>query len=109
MDVINEYLKNNYRETEGLLGKAIPMVTPAVVCKDKFMMSVQASSYTYCNPREDKAWPYKNVEIGFPNQKEELIMKYAEDPNDPTETVYAHVPVEIVNKVIEKHGGLENA
>ena len=27
-------------------------------------------------------------------------------PDDPIDTVYGYVPVELVNKVIEKHGGI---
>ena len=33
-------------------------------------------------------------------------MNYAETPENPTETVYGWVPVEVVESVIEKHGGL---
>lgn len=34
-----------------------------------------------------------------------LITDYAED-NTYTDTVYGYVPVEIVDKLIEKHGGI---
>lgn len=44
-------------------------------------------------------------EVGFPNQREELLMPYAEDPKTPTETVYGYVPVTLVEQIIEKHGG----
>lgn len=50
---------------------------------------------------------YTACEIGFPNREEELIKQYAEDPEDLTETVYAYVPVEVIDEVIKKHGGFE--
>lgn len=48
---------------------------------------------------------YETCEVGFPNQREELLMPYAEDPETPTETVYGYVPVTLVEQIIEKHGG----
>jgi len=78
-----------------------------LICKDGFEMSVQASSGHYCTPRIDDADFYTAYEIGFPSQKESLIMKYAEEKKRPTETVYGYVPTEIVCKVIKKHGGLK--
>jgi hypothetical protein len=46
-----------------------------------------------------------SVEIGFPSEKEDLIMEYAESPDRPTRTVYSFVPHEVVHEVIMKHGG----
>lgn len=77
-----------------------------VACKDGFTMSVQASRYTYCTPREDDEPYYSAVEIGYPSEKEDLLMKYAETPEEPTETVYGYVPAKVVAAVIDKHGGV---
>ena len=77
----------------------------SVVCKDGFTVSVQASSTAYCNPRKDAAERYTSVELGFPSADDDLIAKWAEDPDHPCDTVYAWVPVEIVNLLIAKHGG----
>ena len=46
------------------------------------------------------------MDIGFPSQKEELIMEWAENAGAPTETVYGWVPCDVIDKVIEKHGGI---
>lgn len=81
-------------------------INEKVVCKDGFTMSVQASSFSYCNPREDDAERYSEVEVGYPNQKEELLMEWAEEPENPTETVYPYVPSQRVALVIAKHGGI---
>jgi hypothetical protein len=78
-----------------------------IACADGFTMSVQASSGHYCSPREDKGWPYSAFEIGYPSRKEQLITKYAESPGQYTDTVYGWVPVDVVEAVIAKHGGLK--
>ena len=77
-----------------------------VFCKDGFNMSVQANSSAYCAPRIDGAKKYWEVEIGYPSEKESLIMEYAEDPSKPTDTVYGYVPVNTVYLIITKHGGM---
>tara|TARA_Y100000034_G_C6900355_1_gene416195 strand:+ start:1935 stop:2237 length:303 start_codon:yes stop_codon:yes gene_type:complete len=78
----------------------------SVVCKDGFTMSVQANEGAYCTPRVDFASHYTAVEVGFPSQKEDLLMEWAESPNTPTETVYGWVPSFTVATVIAKHGGM---
>lgn len=100
-DIVNVYLmthkeKQNSRE----------WVVPTITCKDGFNLSVQASEYHYCSPRE-KQGPWYQVEVGFPSQKPELITDYAENADDPTGTVYGYVPVELVNQLIALHGGIE--
>lgn len=77
---------------------------PRIRCADGFAMSVQASSVHYCTPRaSDVDWI--DVEVGFPSARAEQLMPYAEDPNDPTGTVYGCVPFEVVAEVIADHGG----
>lgn len=77
-----------------------------IVCSDGFTMSVQANEYAYCEPRHRDAKVYTTVEIGYPSQREELLMEYAESTADPTDAVYAYVPVALVFAVIVKHGGM---
>jgi hypothetical protein len=77
-----------------------------VYCKDGFSISIQASKYHYCTPREDIG-PYSAFELGYPSIKEELIMEYAEDSNSPTDTIYGYVPLKVVENMIEKHGGID--
>lgn len=81
---------------------------PHIVCEDGFTMSMQCGPYHYSTPRA-RAEEYSHVEIGFPSCEEELLMPYVEDPDNPTGTVYAYVPVENVIAVIKKHGGLTKA
>lgn len=77
-----------------------------VVCADGFAMSVQGNEGAYCEPRLNNQKKYNLVEIGFPSAKEPLIMPWAETPEEPTNTVYGYVPVQIVTDVIAKHGGM---
>ena len=78
---------------------------PRVRCADDFSVSVQASQYHYCRPRIDNAEKYNAVELGYPSAADDLITDYAEG-DTYTDTVYGYVPVEIVDKLIEKHGGI---
>ena len=77
-----------------------------ILCADGFSMSVQASETAYCTPRKTGAARYYEVEVGFPSSREDLLMQYAEDRGNPTETVYGYVPTNIVSLVIAKHGGI---
>lgn len=101
MDKVNEYFKRtkNFNDLH---------IRPAIECKDGFHISVQASAYHYCSPRINDAEQYETVELGFPSAEEPLIADFAENPYDLTAGVYPYVPIEIVNKLIEKHGGIAN-
>jgi hypothetical protein len=76
-------------------------------CKSGFSVSVQASRTNYCTPRNDVG-PYTLVELGFPTSIEPLIIGFAEDADNPTETVYGYVPVGLVQALIIKHNGIED-
>ena len=71
-------------------------------------MSVQASRSHYCTPRQDGAVEYSAVEIGFPSQRVELLMPYAEDKSRPTDTVYGWVPTSVLAQVIHSAGGVKS-
>ena len=106
---------------------------PRIVCQDGYSVSVQASEYAYCTPRytqfqAEDGWhvingdywfsdkernfrtdnyiPYEAVELGYPSEEDELINEYAEG-EEYTNTVYGYVPVKVVEKLIEKHGGFK--
>ena len=83
----------------------IPKIYKRVVCADGFTISMQASHMTNCDPR-DNAGPYSEIEMGNPNRGDSLIQRYAEEPDDPTRTIYSYVPADIVRRLIAKHGGV---
>jgi len=99
---INDYIRNEHGKLKGEWEKVVPRVK----CVDGFSMSVQASDSHYCDPRENKAFQYLSMEIGYPSEKVKEFMPYSEDYDDPTGTVYGRVPVEVIDAVIEQHGGI---
>ncbi len=99
---INEYIQKKKAELDG----SSPVI-PRVVCKDGFEMSVQAGEYLYSSPRAE-CGRYDKVEIGFPSDADKLITPYAEYEEVLTDTVYGYVPVETVDELIQKHGGIKN-
>ena len=102
---INEFIQK-YRKVK----KNIPSMTSSycnhVICKDGFKMSVQAGQSLYSKPR-DVADYYEEAEIGFPSEEESLLVNYCEDETNPCGTVYSYVPVNLIDKIIEKHGGID--
>jgi|TARA_R110001583_G_scaffold21333_5_gene81044 hypothetical protein len=74
------------------------------VCADGFSVSIQASETNYCSPRNNSG-PYIMVELGYPSEKDPIILPYAEDSGDPTGTVYGYVPSAIVLECLDSHGG----
>ena len=74
-----------------------------ITCTDGTKLSVQASRTHYCKPREDTG-PYSHVEVGFPSiAPPDTWSKYAEEWDKPTDTVYAGIPVELVEEFISEH------
>lgn len=85
-------------------------IVPPVTCKDGFTMSVQHSAMHYCSPRVDfaerRGLEFESYEIGYPSEVEDILLPFAEDPENPIGTVYPFVPQQIVEQVAEMHGGL---
>lgn len=78
-----------------------------IQCKDWYKISIQASYWHYCQPRytffhHSMFW-YTHMELWYPNQEDDLINEYAEDKDNKTWTVYANVPVEIIENLLKKH------
>ena len=90
--------------TRGSSMKPIP-IGCRITCKDGFSVSIQASARHYCRPRTDEG-PWTHVELGFPNQGDPMIEPYAEGADGPRHTVYPCVPIDLVERLIESHGGI---
>lgn len=71
-----------------------------VIGKEELEVSIQASEYHYCTPRDNYTDFYEEVELGFPNFlfSEDFIKRYAEDIKTPKDTVYPYVPLEELAK-----------
>ena len=100
---INEYLRK-FRKVE----HGMNVTRPRVLCADGFTVLVQAGWGIYSTPHGN-AEAYTHVEIGYPSRKEEALLKYAENREWPTDTVYAYVPVKLMDKVLDAHGGITDA
>jgi hypothetical protein len=77
-------------------------------------MSVQAGEQLYSSPRSYIAeGSYTEAEVGFPSEREPLIdeyvERYSEEDLDYTQRVYPYVPCDVIDAVIEKHGGINEA
>lgn len=105
---VYEFIEQTIKIEEPIPGYKFQELRPRIICKDGFEISVQASCIHYCEPRENGLTKYDYVELGFPSESDNCILEYAEDPDKPTETVYGWVPIEVVNQLIEKHGGIES-
>ncbi len=79
-----------------------------ITCKDGESLSVQASEYHYCKPRENRG-PYFCVEVGFPSvEPPEKWKEYFDgdwDSQGRTAGVYGYVPIDLVVDFINAHGG----
>jgi len=119
MRKINEFIKNNLEvkvlnKDPSLSHMMTSTRLPQIVCSDGFKMSVQVGFSLYSTPKK-VAKRYSAVEIGYPSDHEPLIAEYAEtfykedemDVTDYTNPVYPYVPVNIVDKVLRKHGGID--
>ena len=80
-------------------------IRPRIYCNDGFNFSVQGGEGSYSTPRRNDK-EFMAMEIGFPSNREELILEFAEDRDNPTETVYGYVDNKLIQQVIGKHGGI---
>lgn len=78
---------------------------PVLMMTDGFSISVMGGKYVHSYPKSTKG-PYHSLELGYPSVREDMIMSYAEEPVNPTQTIYSYVPKNIVMAVLEKHGGV---
>lgn len=89
---------------------SIQMTKPLLLANG-VVLSVQASQYHYCHPRQTAPVPdydfYEAFELGFPTEKlPEEFTEYAGDSDHLTDTVYAYVPKELLQKYIDSVGGV---
>lgn len=101
---INEFLRKYRMQHNG-----IQVVRPRVKCADGYTVSVQAGDACYSSPREDDANHFDKVELGYPSDEDSELIEYAVDKDRPCDTVYGYVPVELVDGVLAKHGGIVDA
>jgi hypothetical protein len=117
MNIINNFLKKYMKVSRHKYNNGDEMVHSRchpVICNDGFQMSVQAGEQLYSSPRSYIAeGSYTEAEVGFPSEREPLIdeyvERYSEEDLDYTQRVYPYVPCDVIDAVIEKHGGINEA
>lgn len=76
--------------------------------KSGLQLSIQASVHTYCTPKNDDG-PWTHVEVMVKNDSpphdNQPIYEWREY-YEPSGGIYGYLPVELVNKLIEEHGGV---
>ena len=86
-------------------------IRPRVFCADGVSLSVQASEYAYCSPRQrlQKPWnEYGLVEVGYIYDKDTQpfsppdVWRPYQSGNDE---IWAYIPISMVKEFIADHGG----
>lgn len=82
---------------------------PRVFCKDGFSISIQICKSSYSgseNGIRKFGIDWKLVEWGFPSQPIDAE-KYMCESSETTTSVGGYVPVELMEELIEEHGGID--
>lgn len=86
-------------------------IRPRVFCADGVSLSIQASEYNYCSPRQrlQRPWnEYTLVEVGYIYDKENQPFSPPDnwrEYQDGDSQVWGYVPVSVVEEFIAAHGG----
>ena len=82
---------------------------PRLVANDGFNISVQVHNGNYCaseNGVREFGYKFRLVEWGFPSEEIDAVKFNAEDSENVKNTVGAYVEVELIDELINQHGGL---
>ncbi len=101
VDTVAEFLQKTFRVNPLT---QVQEIRPYIICEDGFTISVQAGSVLDCTPRENVE-AYEDVQCDHPSEVEEVLLRYAKEEDDPKETKYPYVPIDVVEAVVKKHGG----
>lgn len=102
---------NSIFEKYGVVGEGYrgPARRILVTMNDGTKFSVAAGGGSYSTPSGPVVDPpFREVEVGFPDRPVEQLMPYLEaGSEDPTESVYPWVPVEILDELAQATGGYD--
>ena len=97
---VKEFLESTFNSSNKY------QVRAKAICADGYSVSIQGGTHGhYCSPRTHTN-VYEAVELGYPSAIDVELLEYAEEPNDPTGSVYGYVPIDVIEAVIAKHGGI---
>lgn len=81
---------------------------PKIYCNDGFNVSIQVHNGAYCaseNGYREFGLDWREVEWGYPSQP---LTDKKYNPEDPDGTsVGGYVPIEVMEELIEQHGGID--
>ena len=101
-------MENAYKSTYFLL--------PRIHCKDGFTISIQVNNGNYCaseNGVRTFGTDWKLVEWGFPSEQIDAEKYHAEEnfyeeeEIDTTQTVGGYVEIELMDTLLQEHGGID--
>ena len=110
-EIVKRLLRLTYKESDLVFD--YPVIRDYIYLKDSSYISLQASKFHYCYPRQNqKDGKYTDVELKIfkdENHNYENDIVYLRDYkcdslNDGS--IFANVPIEMVGKLIISHGGL---
>jgi len=76
-------------------------IANTIECKDGTTLSVQASAFHYCSPRNNTG-PYTSVEV-WCIPFDTIVTEFEYEVDGPS----GFVPIELVAKFIDNHGGFK--
>lgn len=82
---------------------------PRIRCNDGFSISIQVNNGNYCaseNGTRQFGFNWVEVEWGFPSEEIDGVKYNAEDEDNTTDTVGGYVDINLIDGLIEEHGGL---
>lgn len=98
--------------------RGVNTTRPLGICGDGLEISIQASRFHYCIPKESPTsedFEYENVEVGFQNHLKVWgwQRKYSRqewDNPDPCaiNCLYGYVSIQDLEKFVKKHGGISS-
>ena len=88
---------------------------PRIHCKDGFSISIQVNNGNYCaseNGLYTFGTDWKLVEWGFPSEhidakKYNAVIDVDEEDIDTTQTVGGYVEIELMDTLLQEHGGID--
>jgi hypothetical protein len=96
-DTVADFLAD--KETIHMDYNSVFFVRYGVECADGFWVSIQNSCRHY---HDDKS-----CELGFPSILDPELAPYAEGMEETTDTVFPYTPMDVIETVIAKHGGIK--
>ena len=89
-----------------------PFALPIVYCKDGFNISIQCKYGNYCaseNGIRTFGLDWEKVEWGYPSSEIDPNKYNAEcsDTTSTTESVGGYVPIDLLDELLNEHGGID--